>query len=548
MDPATDQSFHVALAAQTPVTPVLAAIPDQAVSALSTLTFVAGVTNAGLLSAPLTYGLDGEPAGAEINPVSGTFVWTPAADQDGIHTFTVTVTDSGGGTDSQTVTVTVNPTGAPPDIPVNIGAASTVDSVTLTWDEPGDDSVTGYRILYMIPATQSQPSVLVDDTGSASASYTVNNLEPNTAYVFHIVAVNEHGESERSGPVEISTGTPPNSLPVISAGPDQDVPEGDAVSLNGTASDDDGDPLTYLWRQTSGSSPAVVLTGADTLFPIFTAPEVNSDTVLVFELAVYDKSGNSTDTVQVLVLDAPEPAPFVTTWQTATQDESITIPVGGATGTYTVNWGDGTVSADVSGDQTHQYAEPGDHTVSISGDFTRIYLNNHPDAGKLFSIDQWGDTEWSSMNSAFEGATNMAYNAADIPDLSSVADMSQMFWRASSFDGDLSGWNTTSVTYMKSMFRGAASFDGDISTWDASSVTNMRYMFNQASSFDGDISGWDVSSVTEMQNMFRNASSFNGDISGWDVSSVTKMRNMFEGATSFDGDISGWDTASVTDT
>ena len=35
--------------------------------------------------------------------------------------------------------------------------------------------------------------------------------------------------------------------------------------------------------------------------------------------------------------------PFVTTWRTASPNESITIPVGGSTGAYTVDWGDGTV-------------------------------------------------------------------------------------------------------------------------------------------------------------------------------------------------------------
>ena len=93
--------------------------------------------------------------------------------------------------------------------------------------------------------------------------------------------------------------------------------------------------------------------------------------------------------------------PFVTTWRTTTPDESITIP---GSGTYAVDWGDGTTSTGVSGSQTHTYAELGDYVVSISGDFTRIHLDNQqPNAGKLLSIDQWGDIRWISMNSAFGG-------------------------------------------------------------------------------------------------------------------------------------------------
>ena len=47
--------------------------------------------------------------------------------------------------------------------------------------------------------------------------------------------------------------------------------------------------------------------------------------------------------------------PFVTTWKTTSPSESITIPVGNATGAYTVDWGDGSMSANVTGDQAHAY-------------------------------------------------------------------------------------------------------------------------------------------------------------------------------------------------
>jgi len=68
-----------------------------------------------------------------------------------------------------------------------------------------------------------------------------------------------------------------------------------------------------------------------------------------------------------------------------------------------------------------------------------------------------------------------------------------------------------------------------------------EYENEQEPIFNGDLSGWDVSSVTNMSDMFY-WSIFNGDISGWDVSNVTNMIWMFS-ESQFIGDISEWDAS-----
>ena len=239
---------------------------------------------------------------------------------------------------------------------------------------------------------------------------------------------------------------------------------------------------------------------------------------------------------------------FITTWETTAPNESITIPVGGSSSTYTINWGDGTVNSNASGNQTHLYAALGNHTVSITGNFSKIALGgDSANAAKLRSIDQWGTIRWTSMDGAFDGASNMIYNATDFPDLLHVTDMSSMFKDAIAFDGDLSGWDVSSVTDMSDMFENADSFTGDLSGWNVSSVTDMSDMFMSADSFTGDLSGWDVSSVTDMSRMFWFVTNFTGDLSGWNVSSVENMNGMFDFAFNFTGDLSRWNVSSVTD-
>ena len=151
------------------------------------------------------------------------------------------------------------------------------------------------------------------------------------------------------------------------------------------------------------------------------------------------------------------------------------------------------------------------------------------------------------MSNTFAGASNMIYNATDTPDLSLVTDMSDMFQRATSFDGDLSSWDVSSVTDMHRMFDGATSFNGDLSSWDVTKVTDMSYMFIFATSFNGNLSSWDVSAVTDMSSMFDGATSFDQPLNAWGVSSVTAMSYMFSGATSFDWPLNTWDVSSVTD-
>lgn len=96
-----------------------------------------------------------------------------------------------------------------------------------------------------------------------------------------------------------------NRNPQANAGPDGFVTAGTVASLDGSASSDPdaGDPLSYAWTQTGGTS--VTLSDANTATPGFTVPPTAGE-MLNFRLDVTDaQGGTSSDAVTVTVNRAP---------------------------------------------------------------------------------------------------------------------------------------------------------------------------------------------------------------------------------------------------
>ncbi len=244
-----------------------------------------------------------------------------------------------------------------------------------------------------------------------------------------------------------------------------------------------------------------------------------------------------------LIITSVKAQSFITTWKTdnigTSNPTSITIPTTGAGYNYDVDWNDDGVFDEfgIMGNVTHDFVVASTYTIRIRGAFPRIYFNCGGDKEKIISIDQWGANPWVSMNSAFSCCVNLVYNAPDVPNLSGVTDMSEMFSEAESFNGDLSSWDVSTVINMADMFSFAYAFNGDLSTWNVSNVTDMSYMFSYTA-FNRDVSGWNVGNVTYMNSMFP-GSLFNGDLSTWNVSKVIDMSDMFS-YSAFNGDISSW--------
>ncbi len=250
--------------------------------------------------------------------------------------------------------------------------------------------------------------------------------------------------------------------------------------------------------------------------------------------------------------------PFVTTWKTdnpgTSNSSSITLPLE-FIGTvnpinYDVDWDNDGIYDDfgLTGLVTHDYGTPGTYQVAIRGQFPQMQFWNTGDKDKILSIDQWGEIEWHSFTYAYNGCTNLVCNATDTPDLSNCASFFAAFFNATSFAGDLSAWDVSTIDNMRYAFAGT-SMNSDISGWDVSNVIDMLGMFQYNNVFNQDISGWNVSSLQLALSMFQGTSSFDQNLGNWNISSVTSMYNMLSysnlSISNYDNTLIGWASQNV---
>ena len=137
--------------------------------------------------------------------------------------------DAGNGeslTSQATDVVAVAEPAEPPAMPTGLTAAASHDQVVLSWDDPQDDTITGYVILRRNRATTApgEFTELVADTGSAATTYTDDSVAAETLYTYRIKAINGHGVSELSRWVRADTPAPPVPAPPtgLTAAPSHD--------------------------------------------------------------------------------------------------------------------------------------------------------------------------------------------------------------------------------------------------------------------------------------------------------------------------------------
>ena len=201
------------------------------------------------------------------------------------------------------------------------GDTGTLDSWTLTIDHGGADSP-------VTALTGSGNQYLVSVSAAQDGTYNLD-IVPNNGITD--MASNPLGGTDPTGedqPYTVRTSAIQNATtstpPSINAGPDQTVQEGSTVTLNGTASDQDGDQLTYSWSHDSALD--ISLANADSLSPAFTAPQVSANTTVTFTLTVSDGTNDGvTDQVEITVTNNDPPTVNAGADQAVDEGDTVTL-------------------------------------------------------------------------------------------------------------------------------------------------------------------------------------------------------------------------------
>jgi MYXO-CTERM domain-containing protein len=217
----------------------------------------------------------------------------PVEEVESVVTIELTISD-GVNTSTDSVDITVGPT-TPAVVTADAGDDATVEPSSRVVLDGRGSTTDGTLPLTYSWAQLDGTTVTLDDPTSPVAQFTAPAPATNDVLTFELTVTD--GLHTDTDTVEVTVN---GYLLTANAGEDQIVEAGTLVILDGSGSTSSTNlPLTFAWSQTAG--PEVTLEGATTAVARFTAPNVEEDTVLTFELSLGDGSLTSIATVDVTV-------------------------------------------------------------------------------------------------------------------------------------------------------------------------------------------------------------------------------------------------------
>ena len=289
-----------------------------------------------------------------------------------------------GGLPSDIVRATPMPV---PDAPTNFSATARNAGVRLAWADPTDSSITRYEYRQASGDREFGSATLIPESDATTTSATVGGLTNRVAYTFQIRAVNYYGGGDWSASLN-ATPRPPNRSPyfIIGSGSatftvDENTPLGTLVGDAITATDPDGDVLTYSLSGIDASSFGI---GRSTGQLIVKDP-LDYETQSDYEVTVRVSDGSTIDDrieVSIDVSNVDEAGTVSVSLERPEVGTALTVSLSDPDGSLSdISWqwaasSDGSNWSDISGANSDSYTPVADD-VGIYLQATASYTDGH---------------------------------------------------------------------------------------------------------------------------------------------------------------------------
>ena len=347
-----------------------------------------------------------------------------------------------------------------PDKPTGLSAAVSHDTVTLTWDDPQDDSITGYVILRRDREIHLVGTfvTITGDTGSTDTTYTDETVEPDKEYVYRIKAINEYGKvSERSDwvrgftPAAPQPDSPATGKPTISG--TAQVSEELTADTSGIADADGLTNVTYSYQWLGDDTDIAGATSST-----YTLVDDDEGQTIKVRVTVTDDAENET-TLTSAATEAVAAAPQPDSPATGQPTISGTARVGEMLTADT----SGIADDDGLNNVTYSYQWLGDDT-DIAGATSSTYTLVADDEGQTIKVrvivtDDLGNetTLTSAATEAVDAKRNTA--ATGRPTISGTVRVGETLTADTTGIGDADGLTNVSYSYQWVVTDGGAYID-----------------------------------------------------------------------------------------
>lgn len=276
---------------------------------------------------------------------------------EGVYTFRLTATNSGGDSNYDEVKVTVIQTNQSPTANAGPDIVLTLPTNSVAISGSGSDP-DGSIATYAWVKTSGPTATL---SGQSTATLNLTNLIEGT-YVFTLTVTDNLGATGSDQVTVTVNAAALNQVPIANAGPDRTVNlPTSTLNITGSGTDPDGSITSYFWEKISG--PAVTIANANTATVSLSALVAGT---YVFRLTVTDNQGATAFDEMTVNVIAANQSPVAN----AGADIILTLPTSSTNIIGSGSDPDGSISSyawtQISGPSTATLANANTPTVSVS--------------------------------------------------------------------------------------------------------------------------------------------------------------------------------------